>query len=107
MTDNSFYKTRKWLHKREVILRRDGYKCQLSKRYGKDVPAKNVHHIFPRDEFPEYTWESWNLISLSVEQHNRMHNRDTNELTEEGIALLKKTARKYNIPIPLRYCSDN
>jgi 5-methylcytosine-specific restriction endonuclease McrA len=101
--ENNFYTSTRWRHLREVILRRDGYQCQLSKRYGKFVPAENVHHIFPREEFPEYTWESWNLISLSHDQHMAMHVATTGELSDEGIALLRKTARKYKINVPLRY----
>lgn len=89
----NFYRTTKWKRLRESILRRDGYMCQLSKRYGKRKQAEVVHHIFPREEYPQYQWESWNLISLTREQHNRLHDRITDELTSEGLALLKKTAR--------------
>ena len=104
MTDNStFYTSQKWRHKRDMILRRDGYQCQLSKRFGKNVPAQNVHHIFPREEFPEYTWESWNLISLCHDKHMEMHIATTGELSDEGIDLLRRTARKFGKPIPLRY----
>ena len=99
----NFYTSAKWRHLREVILRRDGYKCQLSKRYGKNIPADNVHHIFPREEFPEYTYEPWNLISLNHSKHTEMHVPSTGELSEAGIELLRKTARKYNKEIPLRY----
>ena len=99
----NFYTTPKWRHLREVILRRDGYKCQVSKRYGKNVPAENVHHIFPREEFPEYTYEPWNLISLSHDKHAEMHIATSGELSDAGIDLLRKTARKYGKAIPLRY----
>lgn len=94
-----FYKTKKWEHKRAVILRRDEYMCQISKRYGKRVPANTVHHIFPRDRFPQYAWKNWNLISLSHEMHNEMHDRGTGELTEKGWDLLKRTARKNGIQV--------
>ena len=42
-----FYQSGIWKRKRAMILRRDGYMCQLSKRYGKRVEAEVVHHIFP------------------------------------------------------------
>lgn len=74
-------------------MRRDGYKCQLSKRYGKAVPAEVVHHIYPVDEYPEYAYCAWNLISLSRAAHNRLHDRNTNALTHEGIALMRRTHR--------------
>ena len=98
-----FYTRHKWKHLREVILRRDGYKCQLSKRFGKNVAADNVHHIFPLEEFPEYAYEPWNLISLCHTRHMEMHEATTGELSPAGIDLLRKTARKYNKPVPLRY----
>ena len=72
-------------------MRRDGYRCQISKRYGKAVPAEVVHHIYPVDEYPEYAYSPWNLISLSRRAHNRLHDRVTGELTEEGILLLRRT----------------
>ena len=40
------YSTHKWKHLAAGILRRDGYRCQVSKRYGKQVPAEVVHHIY-------------------------------------------------------------
>lgn len=94
---DSFYRSKRWEEKRRKILRRDGYICQLSKRYGKMVQADTVHHIFPREYYPEYEWEDWNLISLSSAQHNRLHDRKTHELTEEGMKLLEKTAKKQGI----------
>lgn len=93
------YKSRRWRKLRERILKRDGYMCQESKRYGKMVEANTVHHIFPVSRFPEYQWREWNLISLSTAAHNRMHIRDTDELTEEGTRLMKRTARKQGITI--------
>jgi len=81
------YKDKKWLHKRSVILRRDGYQCQESKRYGKTAGATTVHHIYPVEFYPELAYEEWNLISLSdgkKGKHNSMHIRETHELTELG-----------------------
>lgn len=93
------YKSRRWLQKREEILRRDGYQCQESRRYGKHVQATTVHHIFPASDWPEYQWEDWNLISLSSAQHDRMHDRNTRALTETGMALLRRTARREGIQL--------
>lgn len=98
-----FYKSKRWKQKRERILRRDNFQCQLSKRYGRLLPADTVHHVFPRDEFPQYELESWNLISLSQKEHNKLHDRSTDDLTEYGKELLRRTARKNNIEIPKRY----
>ena len=65
----------------------------LSKRYGKRIVGETVHHILPRDIFPEYQMEDWNLITLSIQEHNRMHDRMTGELSPEGIELLRRTVR--------------
>lgn len=91
------YKSKRWVHLRERILRRDSYTCQYNKRYGRMVQADTVHHIFPADEYPQYQWEAWNLISLSRDAHNKMHDRDTHELTREGRELLERTKRKLRI----------
>ena len=101
--DMEFYKTDRWLKKRDSILRRDHYRSRLAQRYGKFIPAEIVHHIFPRTEFPEYAFSDWNLISITKSEHNRLHDRETNELTEEGAELLRRTARQNNIPIPEKY----
>ena len=34
------YDSRKWDHIKSLALRRDGYQCQLSKRYGKAAQAE-------------------------------------------------------------------
>lgn len=84
MTDKTvdlFYKSARWKKLREKVLRRDGYMCQISKRYGIARKAQTVHHIFPREEFPEYQWCTWNLISLSTEAHNKLHDRNKDALT--------------------------
>ncbi len=98
-----FYRTKKWERRRAAVLRRDGYMCQESKRFGKRIEATTVHHVFPREEFQEYQWESWNLVSLAGDVHDQMHDRVTGTLTEKGAELLRRTARKYGIDVPERY----
>jgi 5-methylcytosine-specific restriction endonuclease McrA len=100
---DSFYKSARWQRLRAMVLRRDGYQCQVSKRYGKRVEATTVHHVFPREEFPEYQWEPWNLISLAGDVHDEMHDRQSGALTEKGVELLKRVARKYGVEIPGYY----
>ena len=70
------YKTKRWKKKRESILRKDGYLCQISKRYGRRVEAEVVHHIYPADEYPEYRFCDWNLISVSVGEHNKLEKEE-------------------------------
>lgn len=98
-----FYKSARWIRLRAAVLRRDGYLCQVAARYGKRVEADTVHHIFPREEYPEFRWEPWNLISLSRVAHDALHDRTTNALTDEGAAMLRRLARKRGIEVPARY----
>jgi 5-methylcytosine-specific restriction endonuclease McrA len=103
MQSDPFYDSPKWLRLRKSVLRRDKYQDQEAKRYGKIKPADIVHHIFPKNNFPQYAYEPWNLISVSRVTHNTFHDRETDELTEKGMELLRRTCRKQNIPIPPQY----
>lgn len=91
MTD-PYYKSKRWERLRSAALRRDGYQCQIAKREGHSIPAEMVHHIFPRDSFPEYENQLWNLISLSYEAHNMLHDRNTGALSQMGEELRRQTA---------------
>lgn len=95
--NHAFYKSKKWERLRRAVLARDGYKCQVSKRYGKNVPANVIHHAFPVEDYPQYRLCAWNLIAVSAEVHNRLHDRNTNQLTDEGLDILKRIARKKGI----------
>lgn len=96
---NPFYNTRAWKRKREAILRRDDYKDQLEKRLGLNVNADTVHHIFPIETYPEYKNAAWNLISVSRQTHEELHNRQTGELSEAGKKLLLETAAAQGIKL--------
>ena len=88
------YYSKRWHRLRERILKRDNYQCQYNKRYGRLVQANTVHHIYPAELYPQYEWCEWNLISLSKEAHNIMHDRDSHELTNEGRLLIDRLKRK-------------
>lgn len=103
MNNDPWYNSPKWRRVRLSALRRDGYQDQEAKRFGKIRPAEIVHHIFPKDEYPQYAYCLWNLISVSRATHNTFHDRDTDELTEKGRELLRRTCRKKNMPIPQKY----
>jgi 5-methylcytosine-specific restriction endonuclease McrA len=98
-----FYRSTRWKKLREKILKRDNYQCQLSRRYGKLVQANTVHHIFPREKYPQYEYMPWNLISLCNKEHNKIHDRNTDDLTEYGKELLRRTALNNNIEVPKEY----
>ena len=89
----NIYKTRKWLRTRERVLRRDEYMCRECRRYGKSTPATTVHHIYPIEQYPEWRLMSWNLISLCHECHNKMHDRNTGELSELGKRWVERVYR--------------
>lgn len=81
----------KWKKKRAKILRRDGYKDKVAAMFGRTEAANTVHHIYPADDYPEYAWCDWNLISVSQATHNQLENRQTGELTEKGLWLQRIT----------------
>lgn len=95
----NFYKTAKWKAKRERILRRDEYLCQECKRYGKTTPATTVHHIYPLEQRPELELVSDNLISLCNQCHDKMHDRNNNELTSLGLEWMRRIEKKIS-PLP-------
>ncbi len=74
-----FYDSKEWRKKRKDILRRDHNECQLCKGKGKFARATTVHHIKPRQIYPElelcdyYTDEDGkqqrNLISVCRDCH--------------------------------------
>ena len=78
------YKTKRWRILRKSILRRDGYRCRESARYGIRTAADTVHHVWPAEDYPEYAWEPWNLISLTASKHEAMHDRFSGKLTALG-----------------------
>lgn len=94
------YNTKAWKRKREAILRRDKYRSQLAARYGRNVQGDTVHHILPVGLFPEYRWADWNLITVTRAEHNSLHDRETNKLTEAGLDLARRTAARRGLNIP-------
>ena len=85
------YKTPRWRRLREQILRRDGYRSLEARRYGRNVEADTVHHCWRAEEFPEFAWEPWNLISITGDEHKLMHNPD-GSLTELGESWRRRRA---------------
>lgn len=73
MKIEEFYNSPQWRRKRELILRRDGYRCQECKRYGRITPAVTVHHIHHLEDRPDLALVSSNLVSLCRQCHNAKH----------------------------------
>ena len=89
------YTNRKWRKKRAHVLMRDKYKCQECLRYGRTKDADTVHHIYVANKYEQLRYMSWNLVSLCNLCHNKMHNRDNNELTEQGKQWQQIIRREY------------
>ena len=74
-----FYKSRAWRTLRREALQRDGYLCQdclAAKAAGEMIrprAATVVHHIKPRELYPELAMDLDNLISLCDACHNKRH----------------------------------
>ena len=86
------YKTRRWKRLREQILRRDGYLCRESARYGIRRQAEVVHHVWPVEDYPEFAWAPWNLISICQDCHNAMHDRNSGQLTQLGESWMRRVS---------------
>ncbi len=76
---DKFYDSAAWHRVRAKALRRDGYLCVECKRYGRrdrdgsPVKATTVHHIKPRENYPELSLTLANLVSLCEGCHNKQH----------------------------------
>jgi 5-methylcytosine-specific restriction enzyme A len=97
-----FYNSKQWKRKRQVVLKRDEYKCRECKRYGKGTPAKVVHHIFPLEDYPEHKLNSNNLISLCNACHEQMYDRVNKVMKEKGIQWMERMKDKI-LPPPLKH----
>ena len=97
---DDFIWSEQWRRKAHSILRRDGYIDQyILKTTGRMIEANLVHHILPRDEFPQYAMEDWNLISLNKRTHSRIIHTIKGKLTNEGRKLMMETAFKQGIKL--------
>ena len=97
---DEFIWSEQWRRKAHSILRRDGYIDQyILKTTGRMIEANLVHHILPRDEFPQYAMEDWNLISLNKRTHSRIIHTIKGKLTNEGRKLMMETAFKQGIKL--------
>lgn len=95
---DEFIWSEQWRRKSHSIMRRDGYIDQwILRTTGRTIPAEVVHHILPREDFPQYAMEDWNLISLSRKTHNHIMHTVKGKLTNEGRKLMFETAFKNDI----------
>lgn len=95
LRNHSFYLSKKWKHKRQVIMKHYCYEDQEARRFGRVVTATMIHHIYPLKDYPMLALESWNLLPLSPASHNKMHDRLTNEVTGAGLHWQEKRRREF------------
>ena len=84
MPRDPFYVSWDWKKLRRKILAIDKHECQHCKARGRYKRADTVHHVKPREEYPELELEIYyvdkdgdkkrNLISLCRECHEAEHN---------------------------------
>lgn len=97
MTD-PFYTGQRWRDLRKRVLAKARYTDQLRLREGVRVEANTVHHIFPRELYPEHQYASWNLIAVSGQTHRALHT-PFGDLSPTGWKLLEETAERRGIPV--------
>lgn len=85
-------KNKRWRRLRQAALKRDGFMCREARRYGRHETAEYVHHCWPAEDWPEYAYELWNLVSLSKSAHDAMHDRATGRLTPLGESWRRRAA---------------
>lgn len=91
---NKFRWSRQWREKRNQIVERDNYLCQLSLR---ENPPRyvytnlEVHHIIPIEEDWDKRLDDDNLITLSEEYHEKA---ERGEISRE---ILIEIARENNV----------
>ena len=68
---NNLYNDKRWRRMREVILKRDEYKCQVCLSHKVTTPAERVHHITPLKTRPDLWLANDNLLSLCSSCHNK------------------------------------
>ena len=101
---DAFYDSKAWRKKREHILRRDRWLDQVALRDGSKIEADVVHHILPREDWPEYQMCDWNLIAVNnrITHKGRLHEKYTGKLTKLGKALAVETAYKNGVKLTMR-----
>ena len=82
---------KRWQRLRQQALRRDKFRCREAARFGRVEEATHVHHIWPAEDYPEYAYCLWNLVSLTKANHDAMHDRRTGKLTVAGKRWKNKT----------------
>ena len=96
--NEKIYTSGKWRKLAARVLSYYNYQDQVKKRFGKMVQAEMVHHALPAEDFPEYFFETKNLVPVSRSTHRGLHN-DDGTLTAAGIDVARRAARKIGVDV--------
>lgn len=72
--------------------------CELCLRINKRNAAAVVHHIVPVEKSDLLAYKDFNLISLCKRCHEHVHKRESHELSELGLTLVKELVQQSYIP---------
>lgn len=64
-----FYRSPAWRRLRVMALQRDHYLCRRCRKR----PATTVHHLMPREQYPDLALMLDNLESICARCHNQEH----------------------------------
>lgn len=56
---------------RDACFKRDDYTCRCCQQRGGEL---NAHHVWPFQRFPQWKYETWNLVTLCKACHDKFHN---------------------------------
>lgn len=86
------HNTKRWKRKSQHIRRLDKYMDVVALRFwNKRQEGHMVHHIYPVDEYPEYAFCDWNLITVSWSTHEKLEDRKSGTLKPLGLELQRRT----------------
>lgn len=90
------YHTQRWKDLREVVMSNySGVDLYLLYRYGEVVPADTVHHIEPTNKRPDLFYAYDNLIPVSRQGHQWIHDRYKKESEEKVGEELREYQRRF------------
>lgn len=74
IASDAFLRTKRWRKFARSVMRRDGYECRKCARFGRHTGDNLiVHHVKPRDEYPELVFSPENCVTLCRRCHNAEH----------------------------------
>lgn len=80
-----FYRSTAWLKKRQEVLERDNFECQMCKDEGKVSKGIVVHHIKHLKDREDLGLNEDNLLTLCLYHHNVVHPEKVNAKEEKFI----------------------